>query len=358
MLKMGNRTFSEYSRCVQKNKIEDGQKTEQTSLPDHENELQLDKSLEFINSALEKESEEIPNVSFGVEEVQEDKTEVTKVTQTDVTQETKVTETKEIETEKVEVPKVIEKEEEKKIEEKLKKPEEPKKEEKVISEEVKKEEVSPQPKIEEKSSSFIKAMRQGQVVSPVVRKGFQNDFDWIANQITALTAISLKPFYSPVVVQKSRPSLRKSISKNEEILKESKSSSSSVHQPSSSSVSSSTSLPSVQPSLSVPTPSAVPPSSSAPPAKQTWASMMKAKQTAQAAAKQAPVNKPTAAAQSEPRAEKKETQIEVDPIAKKITDIIYSEDNSATGKTLKTITFSLNFNSELGIPRGLINQRQ
>ena len=32
MLKMGNRTFSEYSRCVQKNKIEDGQKTEQTSL--------------------------------------------------------------------------------------------------------------------------------------------------------------------------------------------------------------------------------------------------------------------------------------------------------------------------------------
>merc|ERR1711990_795769 len=134
MLKMGNRTFSEYSRCVQKNKIEDGQKTEQTSLPDHENELQLDKSLEFINSALEKESEEIPNVSFGVEEVQEDKTEVTKVdvTQTDVTQETKVPETKEVETEKVEVPKVIEKEvpEEKKIEEKLKKPEEPKKEEK------------------------------------------------------------------------------------------------------------------------------------------------------------------------------------------------------------------------------------
>ena len=60
---------------------------------------------------------------------------------------------------------------------------------------------------------------------------------------------------------------------------------------------------------------------------------MKAKQTAQAAAKQAPVNKPTAAAQSEPRAEKKETQIEVDPIAKKITDIIYSEDNSATGKS-------------------------
>merc|ERR1711990_123410 len=122
MLKMGNRTFSEYSRCVQKNKIEDGQKTEQTSLPDHENELQLDKSLEFINSALEKESEEIPNVSFGVEEVQEDKTEVTKVdvTQTDVTQE-------------------------KKIEEKLKKPEEPKKEEKVILEEAKKEE-----KIEEK----------------------------------------------------------------------------------------------------------------------------------------------------------------------------------------------------------------
>ena len=29
MLKMGNRTYSEYSRCV---KIEDGQKTEQTSL--------------------------------------------------------------------------------------------------------------------------------------------------------------------------------------------------------------------------------------------------------------------------------------------------------------------------------------
>ena len=190
-------------------------------------------------------------------------------------------------------------------------------------------------------------------------KVFQNDFDWITNQITALTANTLKqvlkPFYSPVVVQKSRPSLRKSISKNEEILKESKSSSSSVHQPSSSSVSSSTSLPSVQPSLSVPTPSAVPPSSSAPPAKQTWASMMKAKQTAQAAAKQAPVNKPTAAAQSEPRAEKKETQIEVDPIAKKITDIIYSEDNSATGKTLITINFSSNFISELGIPRGLIN---
>ena len=70
---------------------------------------------------------------------------------------------------------------------------------------------------------------------------------------------------------------------------------------------------------------------------------MKAKQTAQAAAKQAPVNKPTAAAQSEPRAEKKETQIEVDPIAKKITDIIYSEDNSATGKTLITIIFLLKF---------------
>ena len=81
---------------------------------------------------------------------------------------------------------------------------------------------------------------------------------------------------------------------------------------------------------------------------------MKAKQTAQAAAKQAPVNKPTAAAQSEPRAEKKETQIEVDPIAKKITDIIYSEDNSATGKTLTTINFSQTC-LELGIPRGLIN---
>ena len=150
--------------------------------------------------------------------------------------------------------------------------------------------------------------------------------------------ISLKPVISPVVVQKSRPSLRKSISKNEEILKESKSSSSSVHQPSSSSVSSSTSLPSVQqPSPSVPS---VVPSvpSSAPPAKQTWASMMKARQTAaQAAANQkAPQNKPTGgtAAQSEPRAnEKKETQIEVDPIAKKITDIIYSEDNSATGES-------------------------
>jgi len=305
MLKMGNRTFSEYSRCVQKNKIDEGQKTEQTSLPDNENELQLDKSLEFINSALEKESEDIPNVSFGVEEVQEDKIEVTEV---NVAKETKVDETKE-----VEVPKVIGKElAEEKIEN-LKRSGETKKEERVILEEVKKEEVSPQPKIEEKSSSFIKAMRQGQVVSPVV---------------------------SPVVVQKSRPSLRKSISKNEEILRESKSSSSSVHQTSSTSVSSSTSLPSVQPSLSVPTPTSVPPFSSAPPAKQTWASMMKAKQTAQAAAKQAPVNKPTTAAQSEPRAEKKEIQIEVDPIAKKITDIIYSEDNSAT---------------ELGIPRGLIN---
>ena len=66
--------------------------------------------------------------------------------------------------------------------------------------------------------------------------------------------------------------------------------------------------------------------------------MMKARQTAaQAAANQkAPQNKPTGgtAAQSEPRAnEKKETQIEVDPIAKKITDIIYSEDNSATGES-------------------------
>ena len=143
--------------------------------------MQLDKSLEFINSALEKESEEIPNVSFGVEEVQEDKTEVTKVEVTDVTQETKVAETKEVEVEKVEVPKVIEKEVvEEKTEkvEKLKKPEEPKKEEKEpkILEESKKEEVSPQPKIEEKSSSFIKAMRQGQVVSPVVRKGYKTVF--------------------------------------------------------------------------------------------------------------------------------------------------------------------------------------
>ena len=157
--------------------------------------MQLDKSLEFINSALEKESEEIPNVSFGVEEVQEDKTEVTKVEVTDVTQETKVAETKEAEVEKVEVPKVIEKEVvEEKTEkvEKLKKPEEPKKEEKEpkILEESKKEEVSPQPKVEEKSSSFIKAMRQGQVVSPVVRKGyktvfFKMIFDWLTNRMSA-----------------------------------------------------------------------------------------------------------------------------------------------------------------------------
>lgn len=148
--------------------------------PDHENELQLDKSLEFINSALEKESEEIPNVSFGVEEVQEDKTEVTKVDVTDVTQETNVAETKDLD-EKVEMPKDIEKEVVEEKPEKSKKPEEQKKEEKVILDEIKKEEVSPQPKIEEKSSSFIKAMRQGQVVSPVVRQGykivkvFQND---------------------------------------------------------------------------------------------------------------------------------------------------------------------------------------
>ena len=142
--------------------------------------MQLDKSLEFINSALEKESEEIPNVSFGVEEVQEDKTEVTKVDVTDVTQETNVAETKDLD-EKVEMPKDIEKEVVEEKPEKLKKPEEQKKDEKVILDEIKKEEVSPQPKIEEKSSSFIKAMRQGQVVSPVVRQGykivkvFQND---------------------------------------------------------------------------------------------------------------------------------------------------------------------------------------
>ena len=148
--------------------------------PDHENELQLDKSLEFINSALEKESEEIPNVSFGVEEVQEDKTEVTKVDVTDVTQETNVAETKDLD-EKVEMPKDIEKEVVEEKPEKSKKPEEQKKEEKAVLDEIKKEEVSPQPKIEEKSSSFIKAMRQGQVVSPVVRQGyriakvFQND---------------------------------------------------------------------------------------------------------------------------------------------------------------------------------------
>ena len=148
--------------------------------PDHENELQLDKSLEFINSALEKESEEIPNVSFGVEEVQEDKTEVTKVDVTGLTQETNVAETKDLD-EKVEMPKDIEKEVVEEKPEKSKKPEEQKKEEKAVLDEIKKEEVSPQPKIEEKSSSFIKAMRQGQVVSPVVRQGyrivkvFQND---------------------------------------------------------------------------------------------------------------------------------------------------------------------------------------
>ena len=129
--------------------------------------MQLDKSLEFINSALEKESEDIPNVSFGVEEVQEDKTEdkVTKVS--NVTSVATDVETKE--------EKVIEKEVIEEKSEKLKKPEEQKKDEVKILEEVKKEEVSPQPKIEEKSS-FIKAMRQGQspvsVVSPVVRNGF------------------------------------------------------------------------------------------------------------------------------------------------------------------------------------------
>ena len=83
--------------------------------------MQLDKSLEFINSALEKESEDIPNVSFGVEEVQEDKTEdkVTKVS--NVTSVATDVETKE--------EKLIEKEVIEEKSEKLKKPEEQKKDE-------------------------------------------------------------------------------------------------------------------------------------------------------------------------------------------------------------------------------------
>lgn len=302
-------TFNEYKRS----------KTDSIEVDDN---IQLDKSLEFVNSALENAAldEDVPNVSFGMEEIKPEEVQPEKslpdqpdkVAEKIPDPETEKVETKENAKEKVQRPKMEPKEELPKDEIKAEiRTEVP--EEKIKTEKRKEE---PEKPITEKPIP-VKVIRPGQVVSPVI---------------------------SPVVASKTRASIRKSIGKVEskdETPKESKSAASLVNvttqhvtnQPSQPSTSSS--MPQlVELAPAAPTPSL------APPAKPTWASMMKARKSAQAAQIQ-PVKKTVPLSQNEgTRIEKKENQIEVDPIAKKITDIIYSEDNTAT---------------ELGIPRGLIN---